>query len=1471
MRAARSYWFFFSVLAIAVAAPAARGQCIPQYPENVCPCGNGTCDTDEDRTSCPQDCPVGCNNDSVCEAEYGEDAQSCPFDCDEVVCEPSCAGQCGPTWICNQGVTECPCVTCGDEHCDPGEDCPEDCESSCVSVMPLFSASATAAQVNQSITFSADPSRALFDPVPQWDMGNGVHLTGSQISYAYPGPGTFPVILTASETACERTMDSAPVSVTITEPEPITCDLEGIPPYAQRCCGDGTCQGAETPDDCSSDCEAWCGDQHCSVTRGEDVNSCPVDCCLSGTVCAAGCAPIPTFTISNTQPARFETVTFTANASQVQGSVVNWDFGDAHHCEGCPLTATHRYEQQGSYSVRLTVTESVCGSTKVSVPWTITVGPTAPEPWAQILDSGLPTCVSPYQTGAASIHVRNIGGTTWAPNTGDALWIVEPPLSDMLFTPPIVQVSEIVPPGATHTFQFEFGPTAAAEGDYTVVYRMGNTVHGIYGDPASHRVVVSSACQPVPEPPPAGDYTCRANLRHPGGGGVPGMPVEFSSFEMRDGGEAQIAHDTKETNVDGVADLRLSRDPVRPATRLTCRFMVERPFFTVIDGNPEETRIHAVEVVAPTHVDLVRLVRPAFVRTVALRGLKPGSAVARLYQSGPYDKPVVVPEPFDHGEQTPDRQTAHRLAQMYEPFLRTARDLGYDVWLTDTTTGQNIHEQAAEFAQLIDIASRLLEPNGPVIVAGYSLGGLTARLATARYEADPAWRAALGVRPDLPVALIAFGDAPLQGANISFALQRALWQDLPGDAQAKVNLNTCGAQQLLRSSFPSGDSNFRSFWQTGEPVYFNGSGVCDRSTFGFCQCDPGPAVFSVNGDGWAHSAPLVAFSDGHPGPQACYGGGADVSGKKDVCESLAALFYPEVPQYPFFPTLSTPMFRVQVPVGFGNDIVVYPTAEDLAPGARLSNAIATETRYLIFTGGISHQYFGPTFIPFDSALPPSAPFLATWHADINDVHGKGVEQNVSRLFQEMGAAFAAAQTSSPGAASSVTFRPADGSGQTPLEVEFPSADHVPAGAIALTIGTEGTQPPSAYVHGQPARYYTVEASPGGAEPATWREPISVCLDYTGTAFMDEAGLILLKETDIGWVDVTSYVDPAAKRVCASVTALGTFALVEPSNRAPIVRAGDDRVVQATTPDGAEVVIIPTGTHDPDEEPVTYEWRDGAEDVLAEAATLTRVLPRGTHELTLTVRDSRGGEASDTVAVTVADAPATFVSTYQTGNWTACSAAGNWSCTSEGPTGCSRPGTQTRTVTPIAWTAEPSEAAVEPASSQQCSETTTGYASGYQLGPWGACSGTVTWTCTSATASGCSGPGTQSRSVTLVSWTADSSQAQPAPAASQACMQAVQGYVASYSLGGWSACSSTCGSGYQTRSVSPSGYTASAPGVSAPDSVQGCTGESCTCDDMGWYGADQKSQCDSDCGSACTKKQWCGSNTCEPWPNYCWKC
>ncbi|MCL4822202.1 MAG: PKD domain-containing protein [Vicinamibacteria bacterium] len=1460
MRTQRLFFWSFAFLLVIAVVPVVTAQCIPQYPENVCPCGNGTCDPDEDRMSCPQDCPVGCNLDTVCETEFGEDPQTCPHDCD-TVCEESCDGRCGQTEICGQGVIDCPCVTCGDERCDPGEDCPEDCGSNCVSVMPLFSASANAAQVGQSITFTADPSRALLEPVPQWDMGNGVHLTGSQINYAYPVAGTFPVILTASETACERTVDSDPVFVTISD-QPISCDLEGIPPSAQRCCGDGTCQGGETPDDCSSDCPAWCGDQHCSVTQGEDLASCPTDCCPSGTVCAAGCAPIPTFTISNTQPARFAAVTFAANASQVEGSVVNWDFGDGHHCEGCPLTTTHRYELQGSYPVRLTVTENVCGSTKVSVPWTINVGPQAPEPWAQVVASGLPSCVTAGEPAAAWVQLRNTGGTTWGPLTGDTLRLMSTSSADpSLFAPVDVPIPWAVPPGQQIDLRFNFGALQQMEGEYTLVYRMVNAYHYDYGDPLVHSVRITS--EPCASVPSAGDYTCRASLRTAAGDPVPRIRAQLELYAMGLAGEETLDIAEQLTDAQGVANLSRNRLPHAKAVRVTCRFLD-----VLTTTPPEITQTHPTEV-PPTHLVLDRVLMPAFSGGLFLPGRKPGQAFARLFQTGPYDKPIVIPMPFDIQEQTGNRFTGETLRRFFDGFLRAAEGKGYDVWLTHTISGQNIHEQAAEFAQLIDLAARLLGPGGRVAVAGYSLGGVTARLATARYQADPAWRIELGLQATLPVNLIAFGDAPLLGAHIPYRLQQAAWQDMVVGGRrpyAEGNLNSCGAQQLLRRSYPSGTDNFDNFWNLGQPVRFP-KGVCDRiEADGTCQCEAGPALLSLNGNGWASGVPIVAFSDGYPGPQACYGDERDLdsSKTKTVCPDLWEITAPFDPVFPFEPQVGTPMFRIEVPLA--SDFTIYATAADILPGSRLSNASREqECGYLLFCGGVK-QYFSPVFIPFESALPAGAPFSAAWHTPgYNAVHAVGVEANIEALFEQLDAAFGG-RTAAVGPASLSL----DDAG-TMLELRFPTLDHMPQVTPTLTVVEVGAAPPPGFVHGSAPRFYNVQADLSTAKAATSREPITACVSYADLSFMDEQRLALFHHEAVGWVDVTSHVDTEAKRVCGNVRTIESLALFEPLNRNPIVMAGEDQVVVATRPEGGDVVVVPSGTHDPDEEPVTYAWREEGEQTIAETATLTRVLPVGTHELTLTVRDSRGGEASDALTVTVTEAPPTFVSEYTTGTWSGCSGEESWTCLSEGQSGCSRPGTQTRTVTPVAWTADPASEATEPPSSQTCTETTPGYVSAYEVGAWGGCAGTQSWTCTSASGTGCSRPGTEARAVTATSWTADSSQAQSPPTTSQACTQTTQGYVASYSVGSWNACSSTCGSGNQTRSVIPNGYTASAPGVSAPDSVQACTGESCTCDDMGWYAGDERSQCDSDCGQACTKKQWCGSNECQPWPHYCWKC
>lgn len=93
------------------------------------PCGDGVCDTQagEDATSCPADCDLtGFCGDGICDAQLNESGVTCPLDC-------LAGGVCGDG-VCDPGLGEdistCPgdCSLggfCGDGTCDPGTD--EDC------------------------------------------------------------------------------------------------------------------------------------------------------------------------------------------------------------------------------------------------------------------------------------------------------------------------------------------------------------------------------------------------------------------------------------------------------------------------------------------------------------------------------------------------------------------------------------------------------------------------------------------------------------------------------------------------------------------------------------------------------------------------------------------------------------------------------------------------------------------------------------------------------------------------------------------------------------------------------------------------------------------------------------------------------------------------------------------------------------------------------------------------------------------------------------------------------------------------------------------------------------------------------------------------------------------------------------------------------------------------------------------------
>lgn len=75
------------------------------------------------------------------------------------------------------------------------------------------------------------------------------------------------------------------------------------------------------------------------------------------------------------------------------------------------------------------------------------------------------------------------------------------------------------------------------------------------------------------------------------------------------------------------------------------------------------------------------------------------------------------------------------------------------------------------------------------------------------------------------------------------------------------------------------------------------------------------------------------------------------------------------------------------------------------------------------------------------------------------------------------------------------------------------------------------------------------------------------------------------------------------------------------------------MVDATGPSGAVVTLNGSPSSDPNGDPLTFVWMEGAT-VLGTASTITPTLSVGTHQITLTVNDGKGGTGTATQTVTV---------------------------------------------------------------------------------------------------------------------------------------------------------------------------------------------------------------------------------------------
>lgn len=200
-------------------------------------------------------------------------------------------------------------------------------------------------------------------------------------------------------------------------------------------------------------------------------------------------------------------------------------------------------------------------------------------------------------------------------------------------------------------------------------------------------------------------------------------------------------------------------------------------------------------------------------------------------------------------------------------------------------------------------------------------------------------------------------------------------------------------------------------------------------------------------------------------------------------------------------------------------------------------------------------------------------------------------------------------------------------GTSPVQLTFDSV--TVAGNTSLTTSSGGPILPTAFALGNPPVYYNLETT------ATFSGSIQVCIDFSSVSFPPGADLRLLHFENGAWVDVTTS-GPSGNVICGSVTSLSPFAVVQRLNSPPSANAGPDQTISCTVAQGAPITLDGSGSDDPDDDSLSFEWRDENNQVVGTTEVVNLTAAVGEHTYTLTVNDGRGFTASDSVNVTVND-------------------------------------------------------------------------------------------------------------------------------------------------------------------------------------------------------------------------------------------
>jgi hypothetical protein len=118
----------------------------------------------------------------------------------------------------------------------------------------------------------------------------------------------------------------------------------------------------------------------------------------------------------------------------------------------------------------------------------------------------------------------------------------------------------------------------------------------------------------------------------------------------------------------------------------------------------------------------------------------------------------------------------------------------------------------------------------------------------------------------------------------------------------------------------------------------------------------------------------------------------------------------------------------------------------------------------------------------------------------------------------------------------VVVTPSGPGGTTPVTLTFDQVTG--AGSTTLTVTPSGPAPASGFVLGDPPTYYDVSTT------ASFDGLVTICFDYTGVSYPDEAALRLLHwvTPDGRWDDITTSLDPVADVICGRTSSFSPFAV-----------------------------------------------------------------------------------------------------------------------------------------------------------------------------------------------------------------------------------------------------------------------------------------------------------------------------------------